>query len=139
MPGCFISFDDDGTVGDEMKSKIKEKFAQLEIQLVNIVFCIILVLLFVLRLLMDQVFNLKKMIIQLKHRMKHHLHPTGQQQQHQQVDQHRQHRLDNLKLQIMLIHQNHKYKMDPRRILFLLSCALKNKYLLFFLLLYIVF
>jgi len=60
---------------------------------------------------MDLVFNLKKMIIQLKHRMKHHLHPIGQ-QQHQQVDQHRQHRIDNLKLEIMLLHHHDNHKTN---------------------------
>jgi hypothetical protein len=36
MPGYFISFDDDGKPGDEIKSKIKDKFSQFEIQLVNL-------------------------------------------------------------------------------------------------------
>ncbi len=36
MPGYFISFDDDGKSGDEIKLKTKDKFSQLEIQLVNI-------------------------------------------------------------------------------------------------------
>jgi hypothetical protein len=34
--GYFISFDDDGIPGDEIKSKTKDKFSQLEIQLVNL-------------------------------------------------------------------------------------------------------
>ncbi len=47
MPGYFISFEDDGTVGDEFKSKTKEKFSQLEIQLVNILkSCILLEFIF---------------------------------------------------------------------------------------------
>ncbi len=78
---------------------------------------------------MDLVFNLKKMIIQLKPRMKHHLHLIGR---HQQLDQHRRHRIDNLKLVIMLIHIHHKHRADSIRIHFLLSCALKNKNHLFF-------
>ncbi len=36
MPGYFISFNDEGTPNDEIKSKIKDKFSQLEIQLVNL-------------------------------------------------------------------------------------------------------
>lgn len=36
MPGYFISFDEEGTPGDEAKLKTKEKCSQLEIQLVNI-------------------------------------------------------------------------------------------------------
>jgi len=114
MPGYFISFEDDGTVGDEIKSKTKEKFSQLEIQLVNILKSFILlefILFYFFRLHMDLVFNLKKMIIQLKHRMKHHLHPIGQ-QQHQQVDQHRQHRIDNLTLEIMLLHHHDNHKNE---------------------------
>ena len=39
MPGYFVSFDDDGVCGDELKSKSKDKFSQLEIQLVIIVTC----------------------------------------------------------------------------------------------------
>ena len=71
MPGYFISFDDDGVPGDENKLKIKEKFSQLEIQLVNFCFSInFLFLIQLFRLLMDLVFNLKKMIIQLKHLLK---------------------------------------------------------------------
>jgi hypothetical protein len=35
--GYFMSFDDDGTPGDETKLKTKEKFSQFEIQLVKIV------------------------------------------------------------------------------------------------------
>ncbi|CAF0907173.1 unnamed protein product [Adineta steineri] len=34
MPGYFISFDEEGTLGDEVKTKTKEKFSQLEIQLI---------------------------------------------------------------------------------------------------------
>jgi hypothetical protein len=34
MPGYFISFNDEGTPNDEIKSKIKDKFSQLEIQLI---------------------------------------------------------------------------------------------------------
>jgi len=49
MPGYFISFEEDGTVGDEVKSKTKEKFSQLEIQLVNILkSCILLEFIFLL-------------------------------------------------------------------------------------------
>jgi hypothetical protein len=35
MPGYFLSFGDDGTPGDEIKLKTKEKFSQFEIQLVK--------------------------------------------------------------------------------------------------------
>jgi hypothetical protein len=34
MPGCLISFDDDGMPNDEYRSRIKDRSAQLEIQLV---------------------------------------------------------------------------------------------------------
>jgi hypothetical protein len=35
-PGYLISFDEDGAIGDEIKSKTKEKFSQFEIQLVSL-------------------------------------------------------------------------------------------------------
>lgn len=35
-PGYFISFDEDGVLGDEVKIKTKEKCSQLEIQLVSL-------------------------------------------------------------------------------------------------------
>ena len=42
MPGHFVTFDDDGVPGDETKAKTKDKFAQLEIQLVRLFFVIAL-------------------------------------------------------------------------------------------------
>jgi hypothetical protein len=62
--------------------------------------------------------------------MKHHLHPIGQ-QQHQLADQHRQHRIDNLKLEIMLLHHHDNHKTN------FLSCALKKTNIFSFFLYYI--
>lgn len=36
MPGYFISFDDEGQPGEDLRLKTKERFAQLEIQIVSI-------------------------------------------------------------------------------------------------------
>ena len=77
MPGYFVTFDDDGVPGDETKAKTKDKFAQVEIQLVRLFFCRSVktktfrddrALMF--RLPMGRESNLKRMTIRSKHRVK---------------------------------------------------------------------
>ena len=56
------------------------------------------------RLLMDRVFNLKRMIILLKHQVKHRHHHIGQ----QLLVQHHRHRIDNLNRVVKQLHLHHK-------------------------------
>ena len=90
MPGYFINFDEEGQPYEDNKLKTKERPAQFEIQLVSLsleffVFFnkianskIMIIIYFTFRLLMDLVFNRKKMINQLKNLKKMHLHHIGQ-------------------------------------------------------------
>ena len=82
MPGYFLTFDDDGVPGDETKAKTKDKFAQVEIQLVSRSFsktrrcwCDFLLSF---RSPMDQASSPKRMTRRSKHRMKPRHPPIGQ-------------------------------------------------------------
>ena len=77
QPGYFICFDDEGIPGDEIRTKTKDRFAQLEIQLVKFFFEIHRLFENHFRSPMDQVYNQKKMTILSKLPLKLLLHHIG--------------------------------------------------------------
>ena len=93
-PGYFISFDDDGVCGDELKSKSKDKFSQLEIQLVSFVMCVTRGnMCSSFRSPTVLAFNQRRMTRPSKHRVKLHRRRTGPQHREAQVPRHRPRRI----------------------------------------------